>query len=84
MAKYWVSVIAQHVSGQAIEWTGGVSFTRKTGIEKYWCDLKIVSLLLVRPDSGQGSVTSDINSYTMYRVLCMRGHPTSNYRPSQS
>lgn len=41
MAKYWASVIAQRVSGQAIEWAGGVGFTRELGIEKYWRDSKI-------------------------------------------
>ncbi|TFK64913.1 acyl-CoA dehydrogenase NM domain-like protein [Pluteus cervinus] len=41
MAKYWASVVAQKVSGQAIEWAGGVGFTRETGIEKYWRDSKI-------------------------------------------
>ena len=43
MAKYWASVVAQRVSGAAIEWAGGVGFTRETGIEKYWRDSKIVS-----------------------------------------
>jgi alkylation response protein AidB-like acyl-CoA dehydrogenase len=43
MAKYWTSVVAQRVSGQAIEWAGGVGFTRETGIEKFWRDSKIVS-----------------------------------------
>ncbi|KAH8106344.1 acyl-CoA dehydrogenase/oxidase [Cristinia sonorae] len=41
MAKYWASVVAQKVSGQAIEWAGGVGFTRETGIEKFWRDSKI-------------------------------------------
>ncbi|KAF8629640.1 hypothetical protein AX15_003371 [Amanita polypyramis BW_CC] len=41
MAKYWASVVAQRVSGSAIEWAGGVGFTRETGIEKYWRDSKI-------------------------------------------
>ncbi|EIM85459.1 mitochondrial acyl-CoA dehydrogenase [Stereum hirsutum FP-91666 SS1] len=41
MAKYWSSVVAQQVSGSAIEWAGGVGFTRETGIEKYWRDSKI-------------------------------------------
>jgi len=41
MAKYWSSVIAQRVSGHAIEWAGGVGFTRETGIEKFWRDSKI-------------------------------------------
>lgn len=43
MAKWYSSVVAQKVSGQAIEWCGGVGFTRETGIEKYWRDSKIVS-----------------------------------------
>lgn len=43
MAKYWTSVVAQKVSGSAIEWAGGVGFTRETGIEKFWRDSKIVS-----------------------------------------
>lgn len=43
MAKYWSSVVAQRVAGSAIEWAGGVGFTRETGIEKFWRDSKIVS-----------------------------------------
>ena len=43
MAKYWTSIVAQRVSGQAIEWAGGLGFTRETGIEKFWRDSKIVS-----------------------------------------
>ncbi|GBE78918.1 Short/branched chain specific acyl-CoA dehydrogenase, mitochondrial [Sparassis crispa] len=41
IAKYYASQVAQHVSGAAIEWAGGVGFTRETGIEKYWRDSKI-------------------------------------------
>lgn len=41
MAKYHASVVAQKVSGQAIEWAGGIGFTRETGIEKFWRDSKI-------------------------------------------
>jgi len=52
MAKYWASVVAQRVSGQAIEWTGGVGFTRETGIEKYWRDSKIVLSTRGRPTSN--------------------------------
>lgn len=43
MAKYYASVVAQKAAGSAIEWAGGVGFTRETGIEKYWRDSKIVS-----------------------------------------
>ena len=35
MAKYWASVAAQRVSGEAIEWTGGIGFMQETGIKKY-------------------------------------------------
>ncbi|VDC01120.1 unnamed protein product [Peniophora sp. CBMAI 1063] len=41
MAKYYASQVAQRVSGGAIEWAGGVGFTRETGIEKFWRDSKI-------------------------------------------
>lgn len=44
MAKFLASQVAQRVSGNAIEWAGGVGFTRETGIEKYWRDSKIVSM----------------------------------------
>ena len=45
MAKLAASQVAQRVSGLAIEWAGGVGFTRETGIEKYWRDSKIVGLI---------------------------------------
>ncbi|SAM86310.1 probable acyl-CoA dehydrogenase short-branched chain precursor [Ustilago bromivora] len=41
MAKLYASQVAQRASGSAIEWCGGVGFTRETGIEKYWRDSKI-------------------------------------------
>jgi len=41
MAKYYASVVAQEAAGNAIEWAGGVGFTRETGIEKFWRDSKI-------------------------------------------
>lgn len=40
MAKYYASVVAQKASGMAIEWAGGVGFTREVGIEKFWRDSK--------------------------------------------
>jgi short/branched chain acyl-CoA dehydrogenase len=39
--RYYASVIAQEVSGQAIEWAGGVGFTRDYPLEKLWRDSKI-------------------------------------------
>jgi short/branched chain acyl-CoA dehydrogenase len=47
MAKFYSSQVAQKVSGSAIEWAGGVGFTRETGIEKFWRDSKIVSHLVI-------------------------------------
>lgn len=47
MAKYYSSVVAQKAAGSAIEWAGGVGFTRETGIEKYWRDSKIVRCLFL-------------------------------------
>ncbi|KIK54196.1 hypothetical protein GYMLUDRAFT_1024280 [Collybiopsis luxurians FD-317 M1] len=41
MAKWWASQVAQEVSGSAIEWMGGLGFTRETGVEKFWRDSKI-------------------------------------------
>lgn len=41
MAKYFASQIAQKASGTAIEWCGGVGFTREMGVEKFWRDSKI-------------------------------------------
>jgi len=70
MAKYWSSVVAQRVSGQAIEWAGGVGFTRETGIEKYWRDSKIVRFVF---DSFRFQI-SDIQN----REQFMKGHRTSN------
>jgi len=40
-AKWYSSVIAQKITGNAIEWCGGNGFVRDTGIEKYWRDSKI-------------------------------------------
>jgi alkylation response protein AidB-like acyl-CoA dehydrogenase len=45
VAKLVASQVAQRVSGAAIEWMGGVGFTRETGVEKFWRDSKIVSVL---------------------------------------
>ena len=39
--RYYASTIAQQVTGQAIEWAGGVGFTRDLPLEKFWRDSKI-------------------------------------------
>ncbi|ORY30557.1 acyl-CoA dehydrogenase/oxidase [Naematelia encephala] len=41
MAKYFASNVAQEAAGQAIEWCGGVGFTRDLPVEKFWRDSKI-------------------------------------------
>lgn len=44
MAKLYASQVAQRTAGKAIEWMGGVGFTRELGIEKYWRDSMIGSI----------------------------------------
>jgi alkylation response protein AidB-like acyl-CoA dehydrogenase len=41
MAKLYASQVAGKVSGQAIEWMGGMGFVREGLAEKYWRDSKI-------------------------------------------
>jgi short/branched chain acyl-CoA dehydrogenase len=41
MCRYYSSVVAQKITGNAIEWCGGNGFVRDTGIEKYWRDSKV-------------------------------------------
>jgi short/branched chain acyl-CoA dehydrogenase len=41
MAKLYASQVAQKVSGQAIEWQGGMGFVREGLSEKFWRDSKI-------------------------------------------
>lgn len=44
MAKLYASQVAQRVAGKAIEWMGGVGFTREYPYEKYWRDSMIGSI----------------------------------------
>ena len=41
MAKLFASQVASKVSGQAVEWMGGMGFVREGLAEKYWRDSKI-------------------------------------------
>ncbi|KAH8080903.1 acyl-CoA dehydrogenase/oxidase [Filobasidium floriforme] len=41
MAKYHASKVAQKASGLAIEWCGGVGFTRDLPVQKFWRDSMI-------------------------------------------
>jgi short/branched chain acyl-CoA dehydrogenase len=38
MAKYHAAKVAQKASGLAIEWCGGVGFTRDVPVQKFWRD----------------------------------------------
>ena len=60
MAKLYASQVAQRASGNAIEWCGGIGFTRETGIEKYWRDSKIGAIY-------EG--TSNIMLETIFKLL---------------
>ena len=76
MAKLVASQVAQRVSGQAIEWAGGVGFTRETGIEKFWRDSKIVgrATLFAKP----------ARLIKFARVRFTRVHQTSNSKRLRS
>ncbi|XP_054167484.1 short/branched chain specific acyl-CoA dehydrogenase, mitochondrial-like [Oppia nitens] len=41
MAKYYAAEVATHTTSKAVEWLGGVGFTRDFPIEKYYRDCKI-------------------------------------------
>lgn len=41
LIRYYASTIAGEVTGAAVEWAGGVGFTRDLPLEKYWRDSKI-------------------------------------------
>lgn len=79
MAKYYSSVIAQKAAGSAIEWAGGVGYTRETGIEKYWRDSKIVGydarspvttwLTVLSPQGAIYEGTSNIQLNTIAKFI---------------
>lgn len=60
MAKYFASQVAENAAGMAINWCGGVGFTREFGIEKYWRDSKIGAIY-------EG--TSNIQLQTIFGLL---------------
>ena len=60
MAKLYSSQVAQRVSGQAVEWMGGMGFVRDGLAEKYWRDSKIGAIY-------EG--TSNIQLTTIGRLL---------------
>lgn len=60
MAKLYASQVAGRVSGQAIEWMGGMGFVREGLAEKYWRDSKIGQIY-------EG--TSNIQLQTIARLL---------------
>ncbi|EWC48682.1 mitochondrial short chain specific acyl-CoA dehydrogenase [Drechslerella stenobrocha 248] len=60
MAKLYASQVAGRVSGQAVEWMGGMGFVREGLAEKYWRDSKIGAIY-------EG--TSNIQLDTISKVL---------------
>jgi alkylation response protein AidB-like acyl-CoA dehydrogenase len=41
MAKLYSSQVAEKAASKAIEWCGGVGFTKELGVEKFYRDAKI-------------------------------------------
>ncbi len=55
MAKLYASQVAGRVSGSAIEWMGGMGFTRDGLAEKYWRDSKIGAIYEVSSQKHDAS-----------------------------
>ncbi|QRW15851.1 acyl-CoA dehydrogenase [Rhizoctonia solani] len=69
MAKYYASVVAQEASGSAIEWAGGVGFTRETGIEKFWRDSKIGAIYEGTSNIQLNTIAKFIQSNTLSYIF---------------
>jgi hypothetical protein len=78
-------VIAQKITGNAIEWCGGNGFVRDTGIEKYWRDSKVSSI-----ESSPYTTSADDQIGAIYEgkldpvadmlTLTCQAHPIFNCR----
>jgi hypothetical protein len=86
MAKLYASQVAASVGSSAIDWAGGLGFTRETGIEKYWRDSKIGGELVA--DSVQSVTGRTTDPFDLPFVLPLqpstRERATSSCRPSRS
>jgi len=60
MAKLYSSQIAEKTASKAVEWMGGLGFTREIGVEKYYRDAKIGAIY-------EG--TSNIQLQTIAKIL---------------
>jgi alkylation response protein AidB-like acyl-CoA dehydrogenase len=68
MAKLYSSQVAERAAAKAIEWVGGVGFTREFPIEKYYRDCKIGAIYEVLFHTNlQG--TSNIQLQTIAKIL---------------
>ena len=60
MAKLYASQVAERVSSKAVEWLGGVGFTREFPVEKFYRDSRIGAIY-------EG--TSNIQLQTIAKIL---------------
>ena len=63
MAKLYSSQVAEKTASKAIEWMGGVGFTREFPVEKYYRDAKIGSIY-------EG--TSNIQLSTIAKLIALK------------
>jgi len=75
MAKLYASQVAQKAAGAAIEWAGGVGFTRETGIEKYWRDSKIGAIY-----EGTSNIQIEVRHASSGLADSRRRSPSSSAR----
>ncbi|SAM09516.1 hypothetical protein [Absidia glauca] len=62
MAKLYSSQVAEKAASKAIEWCGGVGFTKELGVEKFYRDAKIGAIY-------EGNGTSNIQLQTIAKLI---------------
>jgi alkylation response protein AidB-like acyl-CoA dehydrogenase len=93
MAKLKASQVAEKVASKAVEWLGGVGFTKDFPNEKFFRDSKIGSIYEVRRrahTSDRSRANSDATELRLAHQRCFsspsmaRARPTCSSKPSPS
>lgn len=59
MAKLFASQVAEKAASKAIEWCGGVGFTKELGVEKFYRDAKIGAIYEGKKSNRTQNIASD-------------------------
>lgn len=79
MAKWYSSLVAQKAAGSAIEWAGGLGYTRETGIERFWRDSKSEFVRFVRREEDKLTFSSASRSCSRSPLRRNFKHSTHHY-----